>query len=101
MKRKTYIEVPQHKILKNNYPQFESLGNGVFGYKDIIKINNNVIWISFLCQQNGIPLEGIWNSYFSTKEQVDTKSPFWLIHYKQELLNKIIEDLENKKQKER
>jgi len=90
---KNYIE-----LSKKEYPKVESLSKDVFGYKDTIEIHNNRVWISFMCDQKGIPLEGIWNSYFNIVEKVDTKSPFWLVNYKKDLLNKIIEDLENKKQ---
>lgn len=108
-KQKSVILTKQEVIRLKNYgtinkpefPKITSLSKEVFGYIDTLEVNNLTIYIMFLCDKNGLALGKIANTYFDSADTPTINSPLWLIEYKKDLLNRVIEDLENKKEKTR
>lgn len=96
MKKEEYAQ-----STRKEYPKVESLGNNTFGYSDELTINNLNIYIIFLCNKTGLPVGSIANTYFNYPDYPNVTSPNWLVDYKKDLLTRIKDDLENKKEKER
>ncbi len=93
--KKNYI-----KLEKREYPKIKYFENekDVFGYTDVIQIEDITVFIMFMANKNGYPVEYIENSYFEQKDKPITKGPFWLLDYKRDLLKRIKQDLANKQE---
>ncbi len=91
---KNYIELEKKK-----YPRVEKLSQNVFGYIDILNINQLEVYIMFTCNEFGLPIGKIINTYFDYADIPILSSKLWLLEYKKDLLNRITEDLECKKEK--
>lgn len=89
---KNYINVRKEK-----YPKIQVLSSNVFGYIDLVKINDLEVYILFMCDKFGRPLGKIANTYFDYSDISNVSNNFWLIEYKKDLLKRILEDIELKK----
>lgn len=71
---------------KKEYPNVQSLGNGVFRYTDEIKISEQSIFILFLCTKNGLPIGKVANTYFDYSDMPNITNQNWLAEYKKRFI---------------
>lgn len=93
------------EVKKQNYPKVEILNpkikspkEQVFTYIDTISIKEEIVYIQFMCNKMGYPIGKVDNSYFDSSDFIENPEKTWLMDYKKDLLKRILEDLENKKE---
>lgn len=88
------------------YPKIERLNpkneknNNVYRYVDKMELIEREIFLQFMCDNKGRLIGKVWNNYFDREEIPKQTGDFWLTEYKIDLLNRILEDLLERKEEQ-